>query len=209
MGSSGNASGGQYFWLRRLHSLLGIVPIGAFLLEHFWSNSHVFRGPQAFDKMVTDLQAMPLVVFLEIGLIGLPIFFHAALGLVIMYSGANNFLQYNYYRNWMYFLQRVTGVIALVFVAYHVWTTRIEAAITGEVMTFAHLQREMQAVWARWAYGIGIVSAVFHFSNGIATALMTWGITVSRRSQRVTSAACWVFFAAMAAWGLQILWEFV
>jgi succinate dehydrogenase / fumarate reductase cytochrome b subunit len=33
------AGQGYSFVLRRLHSLTGIVPIGAFLLEHFFSNA--------------------------------------------------------------------------------------------------------------------------------------------------------------------------
>lgn len=206
MASRGN---GSYFWLRRLHSLLGIAPIGVFVLEHFWSNSYVFHGPDAYNKMVADLQAMPLILWLEVGLIGLPILFHVALGLVITYTGANNFLKYGYYRNWMYFFQRVTGVIALFYIAYHVWTTRIAAALGGRTITFADLQAQLTPGWARWAYVVGICAVCFHFANGIATSLITWGITVSPRSQRVASVVCWGFFLFMSAWGVQILWEFL
>jgi len=38
------AGEGMSFLLRRLHSLTGIVPIGAFLLEHFLSNAEAFKG---------------------------------------------------------------------------------------------------------------------------------------------------------------------
>ncbi|MBI2345376.1 MAG: succinate dehydrogenase [Deltaproteobacteria bacterium] len=206
MPSSGNL---HYFWLRRLHSLLGLAPIGVFLLEHFWSNSHVFHGPAAYDKMVADLWAMPLLIWLEVGLIFLPILFHVALGLVITYTAANNFIQYGYYRNWMYFFQRVTGILALGFVAYHVWTTRVAVAMADRLITFRDMQVQLQPAWAQWVYGIGIVAVCFHFANGIATSLITWGITVSPKSQRAASVACWIFFVAMSAWGLQILWEFM
>ncbi len=37
------AGEGNSFLLRRLHSLTGIVPIGAFLLEHFISNYEAFK----------------------------------------------------------------------------------------------------------------------------------------------------------------------
>ena len=39
------AGEGNSFLLRRLHSLTGIVPIGAFLLEHFISNYRGFQRP--------------------------------------------------------------------------------------------------------------------------------------------------------------------
>ena len=37
------AGQGSSFWLRRLHSLSGIVPIGAFLIEHFPQQPRVAR----------------------------------------------------------------------------------------------------------------------------------------------------------------------
>jgi len=42
------AGQGTSFLLRRLHSLSGIIPIGAFLLEHFISNAEAFKGPIAY-----------------------------------------------------------------------------------------------------------------------------------------------------------------
>ena len=41
------AGQGNSFLLRRLHSLSGIIPIGAFLLEHFISNSEATKGALA------------------------------------------------------------------------------------------------------------------------------------------------------------------
>lgn len=203
------AANHNYFYIRRLHSLLGIFPIGVFLLEHFFSNSYVFSGPDSFNKLVETLQSIPLVPFLEIGLIALPILFHAVLGLIIFYTGSSNFLDYGYYRNWMYFLQRVTGVIALVFIIVHVWSTRISAALDGRHIQFADMQKIFEPTWVRWFYIIGILSAVFHFTNGVCSALMTWGITVSRRSQRIVAVAGWCVFAVMGVWGLSILFSFI
>lgn len=203
------ASNFNYFYMRRIHSLLGIVPIGAFIMEHFFSNSYVFQGAEQFDKMVSDLQGIPLVIFLEIGLIGLPILFHAILGFVIMFTGSVNTNHYNKYRNWMYVLQRATGMIGFVFICYHVYTTRISAAMADQVFTYVDMKHLLAPTWAKWFYGIGIVSLMFHFSNGIATTLMTWGITVSQHSQKITAIACWGFFAVMSYWGIKIVFAFV
>lgn len=199
----------NYFYIRRLHSLLGIFPIGVFLCEHFFSNSFIFKGSDAFNGLVATFQSLPLLIFLEVGLIGLPIFFHAVLGLVIFYTGRNNFLNYGYYRNWAYFLQRVTGVLALIFIVVHVWDTRIATALAGTHITVDDMLRIFTSSWVKWFYVVGIVSATYHFTNGIATALMTWGITVSRRSQRIVNYACWGGFAVMSGWGLAILYRFI
>ncbi len=42
------------FW-RKLHSLTGIVPIGAFLVEHIVSNFEAINGPLAYAKQVKFL----------------------------------------------------------------------------------------------------------------------------------------------------------
>ena len=64
------------FVLRKLHQLSGIVPLGAFLLEHLYTNSkaaHPERGVADFNQAVADLQAIPYVLFIEIGFIFIPL----------------------------------------------------------------------------------------------------------------------------------------
>jgi succinate dehydrogenase / fumarate reductase, cytochrome b subunit len=70
------AGTGNSFLLRRLHSLSGIVPIGAFLLEHFISNFEAFHGPEAYGKQVAFLNNLPFVLAMEICFIWIPILFH-------------------------------------------------------------------------------------------------------------------------------------
>ena len=53
------------FILRKLHQLSGIVPLGAFLLEHFYTNSkavHPETGATDFNQAVADLQRRGLAV---------------------------------------------------------------------------------------------------------------------------------------------------
>ena len=42
------AGQGNSFFFRKLHSLLGVVPLGAFLLEHLLSNFEALKGPIAY-----------------------------------------------------------------------------------------------------------------------------------------------------------------
>jgi succinate dehydrogenase / fumarate reductase cytochrome b subunit len=61
------AGQGMSFVLRRLHSLSGIIPVGAFLFEHILiSNSTAISGPEAYAKQVAFLGGLPLVFFLEL-----------------------------------------------------------------------------------------------------------------------------------------------
>ena len=51
----------SFLW-RRLHSLSGVFPIGAFLLEHLLTNFYATRGPEAYNEKVRFLAELPAVV---------------------------------------------------------------------------------------------------------------------------------------------------
>ncbi len=58
------AGHGTQFVLRRLHSLSGIVPVGAFLFEHILiSNSTAITGPEAYARQVSFLGQPPAGIF--------------------------------------------------------------------------------------------------------------------------------------------------
>ena len=59
------AGQGYSFLWRKLHSLSGIIPIGAFLVEHILSNFEALKGPVAYAAQVKFLNALPLVRVLE------------------------------------------------------------------------------------------------------------------------------------------------
>lgn len=115
----------NYYFIRKLHSFFGIVPIGLFLTEHLLVNSSSLWGPNAYNQAVALLQKIPLLILVELFIIILPIVFHALYGIWIVYVAKNNVLQYRYYRNWLFYLQRVTAIITLIYVVYHVYTLRV------------------------------------------------------------------------------------
>jgi succinate dehydrogenase/fumarate reductase cytochrome b subunit len=114
------------FILRKLHQLSGIVPLGLFLLEHFYTNSKALTGAGDFNKAVVDLQSIPYILFVEIGGIFIPLIYHAVYGMVITVEARPNNLAYPYPRNWFYLVQRITGVILFFFITFHVLNFRLE-----------------------------------------------------------------------------------
>ena len=107
--------------LRKLHQLSGIVPLGAFLLEHLYTNSkaaHPERGVADFNQAVADLQAIPYVLFIEIAFIFIPLLYHALYGLYLTKEMRANNLSYPYPRNWFYTIQRITGIILFFFILF-------------------------------------------------------------------------------------------
>ena len=93
------------FYIRRLHSLCGIVPVGLFLLEHIFTNSMVLGGPAPFNAAVEHLASIPheIMLPLEICFILVPFLFHGLYGLYILMQAKNNVKSYGYARNWKNF----------------------------------------------------------------------------------------------------------
>ena len=186
------------FILRKLHQLSGIMPLGIFLLEHFYTNSKALNGAASFNDAVKDLQSIPYILFVEIGGIFIPLIYHAVYGLVITMEARPNNLAYPYPRNWFYTIQRVTGLILFLFITFHVLNFRFGlipglnrvSVATNPGMGFDIVAREFSIVPIFLVYMIGITATVMHFANGIWLFLVDWGITIGERAQRLTGYAC-------------------
>ncbi len=196
------------FYLKRLMSFTGMLPVGGFLLQHLYGNSFIFQSDAAFNEHSHFLTHLPLVYLIEFGLIYLPILLHAALGVAIIYKGQNNFTSYGRYRNWMFFFQRLTGFLALVFIVTHSYTTRIQAVMGGYEFTAEIMRQKLAVPYWFWFYVVGVLAVVFHFANGLWSFLVTWGITVGKKAQQVTSALTMGIFVAMSLWSVAILLKF-
>lgn len=174
-----------HFWLRRLHSLSGILPIGAFLIEHMLSNAFILGGSAAYNHQIRFLQSLPLVTFMEITFIGIPILYHAFYGIYVWSTGKANLAWYPYPKNFLYTLQRWTGLLALIYIGYHVYHTRIVNALYGTEVSYERMQELVRIPWVFWFYIIGLAAVMFHFANGIWGFCVSWGLTVSQKSQKV------------------------
>ncbi|MDQ0161145.1 succinate dehydrogenase cytochrome b558 subunit [Bacillus alveayuensis] len=201
-------AGNREFVNRRLHSLLGVVPIGIFLIQHLVVNHFATKGPEAFNEAAHFMENLPFRYFLEVFIIFLPLLYHAIYGIYIAFTAKNNVSQYSYFRNWMFLLQRITGIITLIFVAWHVWETRIAAAFGADVnfdMMASILSSPVMLVF----YIVGVLSAIFHFANGLWSFAVSWGITVTPRSQQITTYVTMGIFVALSIVGLRAIFAFV
>lgn len=199
----------MHFLLRRVHSLTGIVPIGAFLMFHFFENASARHGAEAFNETVIKISSMPYLYWIEIFGLLMPIAFHAIYGIFIT-SSSRPELSHKYERNFAYIMQRVTGMIAVFFIGYHVVTTRVWALFQkGDHFTFADMQANLSSSTALAIYVIGILSACYHFTNGVWSFSITWGIVRSRAAQQRLARLTSVAFVVMSVVGLDIVSAFV
>src|SRR5260370_40223207 len=68
------------YFLRKLHSFTGVLPVGAFLAEHFWSNSAALVSAEKYNTGSQELQTIPFRLIVEWGAIFLPLLFHGGDG---------------------------------------------------------------------------------------------------------------------------------
>jgi len=210
----------HHFLLRRLQSLTGIVPIGVFLIMHLTTNSTIAWGGlnsrahgdgwvsksiATFQHEVEFINNMPLLLLIEITL-WLAIAFHAILGTLYVMGSSNNVSHYKYGGNLRYVLQRWTGVLGLFFILYHVatlrwgwsflvpggttWSHEFASSTLAAAMQGSTEKMTGMGILVSVGYFLGVTALVFHFANGLWTAAITWGLTVSRAAQKRWGFVC-------------------
>ncbi|MGV6814415.1 MAG: hypothetical protein ACWA5W_05310 [Phycisphaerales bacterium] len=209
-----------HFLLRRLHSLSGIIPVGVFLIMHLTTNSTIAWGGlnsrahqdgwmnkaiATFQHEVSFINNLPLLLIIEVTLWS-ALGFHAILGVYYAMSGKYNTGSYKYGGNFRYALQRTTGYFGVLFIFYHIATLRwgwtwlvpggvewsheaasstLAAAIQGSTDGFTAVGFVVACF-----YFLGVSALVFHFANGLWSAAITWGLTISRPAQKQWGMVC-------------------
>lgn len=209
------------FLIRRLHSLSGLIPVGAFMVVHLLVNASVLESPATFQKNVYQIHSLgSLLPLVEWTFIFIPILFHAIIGVVIVMGGIPNTGNYPYAANRRYTLQRVTGMIAFVFIAIHVfhmhgwfhsdvWLDKVVRPLGGaEFHPYAAASSAglaLQSYVMVVIYLIGVLATVFHLANGIWTMGITWGVWISPQAQQRALHVCTVFGVLLAIVGVGAL----
>ena len=205
------AGQGTSFVWRKLHSLLGVIPIGAFLLEHLLSNFEALKGPAAYGAQVKFLNSLPLVRVLEWTFIFLPILYHGIYGVWIWLRGKSNVVYYPWAGNWMYTAQRYTGLVAILYIGQHVIRQRFMGIQLPEhpMAAFAKVQQELANPWMLAVYIIAMIAICWHFSYGIWLFAAKWGITPGETARKRFGWVCVAFGVVLAILGLASIWAFI
>ncbi len=148
---------------------------------------------------------IPHLLLIEITLWA-AIAFHSILGVYYATTGKNNTDRYAYQDNRRYKWQRISGYVGILFIFYHVATLRWQWSflVPGgtewnhyfSVSTLAAALRgsydgiTAAGIVVSLFYFVGISLLVFHFANGLWTAAITWGLTISQKAQQRWGVAC-------------------
>jgi succinate dehydrogenase / fumarate reductase cytochrome b subunit len=200
--------GARHFWIRRLHSLTGLV-FGGYIAVHLIVNA-TGLWPKVYQQNVDKIHNLePMLPLIELAAIFIPLLIHALYGIYITKAGVKfNTTKYQYGGNLRYTLQRWTAVFLLLFIIYHVGTLHkwgftligLQSAPDFNPKNMAYqttagaIKTPYQSAALNFAvsafYLLGVWSAVFHLANGLWTSAIAWGLTVSRNSQRRWGHVC-------------------
>lgn len=188
---------------------------------HLGVNSLAMIGGQSFQNAVYQIHSLgPFLPTVEWLFIFLPIIFHMIVGVVIIRYMKPNVSNYPYAGNWRYIMQRVTGILAAVFILFHVlhlhgwvhfdpWLEWLEKMGFGRFKPYNAASTAAEAIQASpivlILYAIGMLSCVYHFANGLWTMGITWGVWVSPKAQQYGTIICLVIGIALGGAGMASL----
>src|SRR5699024_3962218 len=135
----------------------------------------------------------------------LPILFHAVLGVYFVFTAKYNAGRYGYLRNWLFLLQRVTGITTLIFIAWHVWETRVQVALGNVELGYSMMENILSSPVMVVFYILGILSTTFHLANGLWGFAVSWGILQSPRSQKVITYGTLLVFVVISYIGIRTI----
>jgi succinate dehydrogenase / fumarate reductase cytochrome b subunit len=204
---------------RRYHAAAGLV-LGAMLIAHL-ATSALGVWPAQFQSAVNRIHRLGSALpWLEMTLIGLPMTVHVGMGLnSLRKSGLRPGVEKHHHGSDLrYWLQRMSAVVLLVFIAFHVLTLhRWAAGRFDPNNAFASTTQALRQFWSGQAVGapanlllaqfylLGIAAAVYHLANGVSTSVDVFDLTPTPAMRQRVWHACIIIGIGLGCLGL-IAW---
>jgi succinate dehydrogenase / fumarate reductase, cytochrome b subunit len=184
--------------IRKWFELLGVVPLGVYLVIHLATYARVLFGASSFGIAVS-----PGFLVVDLLLLWLPLGIHAAIGLRLSFEPLKLEVDAERSRS---LLLRVTGMLSLLFLFQHALWLRWPL-ISGALWPNDINETSMALLSSTWngipltaaLHLVGLALVTSHFGWGLGRFLERWGIL---RGSRARPAAGWfaaVLFALGAA----------
>jgi len=207
---------------RHYLALTGFL-LGGFLVLHLAINA-LGLWPDYFQAAVNRNHALgALLPALEVALIFLPLTIHVAFGLRTLHREKLKFgvAKHHHGSDLRQWLQRLTALIMLAFVLFHVVTphrwfggrfdpSRAFSSASHAIWQFWHGQsaRSIPNLLFAQFYLLGIVAAVYHLMNGVATGAEVLGWVSTPIAQERLGRICIVTAPALLLAGLAACYAF-
>ena len=204
----------RHFAYRRLMSLFGVLPLGTFIVYHFYFHSFSHAGAAAYNERLDQLYHQPFHIALAVLTVYFPLLWHSVVGTLVTLQSRPNFLQFTFFRNWMYTLQRASAIGLAFFIPAHLIKARFSRELFGPAGAWAHMHDAFvnngaESILTDSVYVLGILGVAFHLANGLWNFAVDWGILVGPRAQKTGSWVSVALFLALGAMGFHAMTGFL
>lgn len=155
------------------------------------------------------MESIPFLPIVEWVVIYIPLMFHALYGVYIAFTAKPNLNRFGTTRNWFFMMQRVTGIFLVIFIAWHIFQTRLQKTINDVEIDYNLVADIVSNPGMLAFYIAGIIATTFHLANGIWSFLVSWGLIQSPKSQKVTTYITMIFFVLLSVVGVMAILAFV
>lgn len=187
---------------------------GGYLVVHLLVNATIAqfaREHDVYQMQVDKIHSLPILWAIEWAFIYLPILYHTVYGIWITFTAQPNPTAYPYGKNIFYTLQRISAIIIVLFMVFHVFSLKMGwfgASLSfdpkhASMSVHRHMGVSSFITWV--VYPLGILASCYHLANGFWTAAITWGLTISAGSQRRWGFACAGLFVITLVFGITAL----
>jgi succinate dehydrogenase / fumarate reductase cytochrome b subunit len=210
----------ENYTLHKLHSLTGVIPVGYYLVQHLTLNTFSLAGPTKFNAIIQFFEGMPIHFLWAVKLIAIwiPLIFHAVYGIFILSHAKYNYGEpkYRFKENGYFTFQRGSGIVAFLFLVFHMTTTSVNAQVNGAKGTIYYdhwadmLSRPVLGIpyFFFAVYTIGILACAYHFSYGFWSFCIRWGFAISEKAQQAVWKLSNVMFPVISLLGIFALYGF-
>jgi succinate dehydrogenase / fumarate reductase cytochrome b subunit len=199
---------------RRMHSIAGLA-FAAFLCVHFLTGASAL-SPGAFQADANGLREIAeRLPGIELLAVGVPLLALVALGCYLLFEAGLSPTRKRCDRGGKtrYFLQRVSALIVLAFVVFHVATLSPWGLHGGAFDPSRAFDSVAGAVRANALvaafYLLAICAVSYHLANGLWSGAIAWGAISSERAKQRWQLACAAFGIALCSAGLIAWYAFV
>ncbi len=173
---------------RRLLSLTGVLPLGAYVVFHLFETASATGGRRRWAEGLTGAGGGALAVGLETALVLLPLAAHAALGLFGVARDRRPSAA-GYRSPAMRGVARATGVGLLGFLIFHLahtWVAKLGGMDAAAL--YDHLNDSVGRPLHLLVYVFGVTCVAFHLALGLGAFAATWGIARTDAGRRAARA---------------------
>jgi succinate dehydrogenase / fumarate reductase cytochrome b subunit len=198
----------SYHRLRRLHSLSGVFPLAVFLVWHIAVNFTAVLGADGYDRTANAVDRLPLKRVAEVLVIGVPIVLHVVVGALLGNTEGALGERRAHMSERLIAAQRISAGFLVVYVLFHVWSTRFSPDLpeSGELFAFMSRHLANPGIWVFNA--LGLVAASTHLGVGLYDFAHQWGLAETGARARVWARGAAAAAALLATAGMVALVAF-